>query len=84
MRIYVSYVILGAQPQITGMPRWERSRMCEVPLRIRLLHTAVSADGISSVRTFNDAYAAKLLRSDGNTTEIQNRYGGSTARNVAV
>jgi hypothetical protein len=49
----------------TGMPKLERSRMCEVPSSSALLAHCGPSDAISSDQSFNDANAAKLLRSDG-------------------
>jgi hypothetical protein len=68
----------------TGMPRWERSRICEVPLNKRTSsHTAVSLMpshpiSFSTLPMLHDCCAVMAL-----LREIQNRDHNSISRNVS-
>jgi hypothetical protein len=51
----------------TGMPRWERFRMCEVPQVRALLPHRGLAHAITPHQTLVIVIAAQLLRGDGST-----------------
>src|SRR3954469_12039185 len=57
----------------TGVPKLERSRMCEVPLGTRTSSHCRLADAIATNQIVHNGNAAKLLRSDGGASRNRER-----------
>jgi hypothetical protein len=65
------------------MPRWERSRICEVPLNSALLPHRGLADAFPRIQIFRAVIAAELLRSDGSATGNSRRQSQAMMQNVS-